>query len=828
MTPETARPGNHLQRRWLLAYLVPEWKALCAGAAMMLARAGVLLLLPWPLKVIIDNVIFQRHLNPLLVGVLPDPVGRRMQLLNALGLGMLALGVVDALLVYFGNRLLLDAGQRIVAAIRFDLFAHLQRLSLDFHRRNHGGDLMERLGGDVRQIQDFIAAVGIDLLPHAITVVGMAGVMLFIDWRFAIVVISTGPLLMYIARHFSNRMRNALRQVRTQEATLAAKAQEVLKNVQVVQAFVREDYEDGRYLDEAGKCIDANRCANAIQAKFGPAINLTIAASTGLIAWFGAVSVIRGALSPGELLIFLAYLAAMAAPARQLAKTGRVFGRSVIALERIGECRAERATVADSAAVAAPNDCTGRVEIQNAGFGYQAGSPVLTDISFSMEPGTTVALVGKTGSGKSTIAGLIARFYDCGEGRILFDGRDSRCLPLSFLRRQIALVLQEPLLFHASVWENIAYGRHGAGYAQAVAAARAVGVDDILERLPAGFETVVSEGGKSLSGGQRQCISIARAMLSDAPVVILDEPSSSLDASTEHRLMLALRRLSSNRSALIIAHRLATIVHADQILVLDQGRIVERGHHAELLAAGKVYADLWRASQIIRINPNCGSSMNSHVMSRRTIILARHGQTRWNLEGRYQGRSDPALCRTGMVECAHLADKLSGSGVRSVFTSPLGRARQTAEFVADRLKIGVPKSDPRLAEIHFGDWEGHTQVQVRQRWPEMLRVWKTEPGAVRFPGGETLEEARVRLLSFFSDVARSGTPEAAPALVVTHAGLIRLAILAAQLQETTAFRRVDVAPASTWRFVLLMTGSDSVPVLDLTEPPTGAPPKTAG
>ncbi len=220
--------------------------------------------------------------------------------------------------------------------------------------------------------------------------------------------------------------------------------------------------------------------------------------------------------------------------------------------------------------------------------------------------------------------------------------------------------------------------------------------------------------------------------------------------------------------------------------------------------------------------------MNSQV-SRQTVILARHGQTRWNLEGRYQGRSDPALCRIGMMECASLADKLSRSGVRSVFTSPLRRARQTAEFVADRLRIGLMRTDQRLAEIHFGDWEGHTQAQVRQLWPDLLRLWKTAPDAVRFPGGETLEEARGRLLSFFSDVAGSGRPEAEPTLVVTHAGLIRLAILLAQRQEATAFRHVAVAPASIWHFVLLTTHGNTVPLLDLTDAPAGASPaKTAG
>jgi 2,3-bisphosphoglycerate-dependent phosphoglycerate mutase len=200
----------------------------------------------------------------------------------------------------------------------------------------------------------------------------------------------------------------------------------------------------------------------------------------------------------------------------------------------------------------------------------------------------------------------------------------------------------------------------------------------------------------------------------------------------------------------------------------------------------------------------------------RTIILARHGQTKWNLDGRYQGRSDPALCRTGRMESVTLAEKISRTGIRSIFTSPLSRARQTAEIVADRLRIGRIENDPRLAEIHFGDWEGYTQTQVRQRWPELLNLWKTAPDAVRFPGGETLEEARERLRAFFNDIATLSTPDAAPALVVTHAGLIRLAVLAAQLQEVTGFRQIAVAPVSTWRFVLLTTNGITVPLLDLT------------
>jgi probable phosphoglycerate mutase len=213
----------------------------------------------------------------------------------------------------------------------------------------------------------------------------------------------------------------------------------------------------------------------------------------------------------------------------------------------------------------------------------------------------------------------------------------------------------------------------------------------------------------------------------------------------------------------------------------------------------------------------------SSPVCRQTIILARHGQTKWNLDGRYQGRSDPDLCRTGVMESVTLAEKISRTGIRSIFTSPLSRARQTAQIVADRLRIGRIENDPRLAEIHFGDWEGNTQTQVRQRWPELLNLWKAAPDAVRFPGGETLEEARERLRAFFKDIATLGMPDAAPALVVTHAGLIRLAVLAAQLQEVTGFRQIAVAPVSTWRFVLLTTNGITVPVLDLTEDSVRAP-----
>lgn len=587
------RPST--RHHWLWGYLRPEWRALSGGIVVVAARAGVLLLLPWPLKFIIDNVIFQRPLPGWIAATVPALTTHRMTLLDTLGLVMLALGGLDALLVYLGNRLFLDAGQRIIFSVRFDLFAHLQRLSLDFHRRQRAGEVMTRLNGDVKQVQDFIASVGVDLIPHSLTIIGMAGVMLLLDWRYALLALAVTPVLVWIAGFYGERLRHELRTVRRHEGTLAGVAQEILSSVQMVQAFARERFEDARFTEYADRTLVAGLRANAVQSQFVPAMNLAIAAASGLIAWYGAANVIRGALSPGELLVFLAYLRGIATPARQLAKTGRVFGRAAVALERIDEYRAEQPRIGDRPGALTPAHPARAVRFASVSFGYQPDRLVLRDVSFSLEPGRTVALVGATGSGKSTIASLLPRFYDPDAGTVLMDERDIRDLRLAYLRRQVALLLQEPVLFSGTIWENIAYGREGAGREDAIAAASAVGIADMVAALPDGFDTEISERGQSLSGGQRQCVAIARAMLSDAPLVILDEPSASLDATTEQKLMQALARLTQDRAALVIAHRLSTVRHADEILVLDKGRIVQRGHHNALLAEGGVYGKLWQA-----------------------------------------------------------------------------------------------------------------------------------------------------------------------------------------------------------------------------------------
>jgi ATP-binding cassette subfamily B protein/subfamily B ATP-binding cassette protein MsbA len=506
---------------------------------------------------------------------------------------LLSLGAANAALAYFGNRLLLSTGQRAIFNLRRDLFAHMQRLSLSFHRRQKTGDLMARLGGDIQTLQDLVVTVGTGLFAQLLTIAGMTAIMLMIDWRFAVVVIAVAPLLLFIVHSYSTRLRLAFRRARSKEGELWSKAQEIISNVHVVQAYGREPHEDNRFAEQAEQSLGATLEASELLLQFAPLVGLVMAMATGAVVWYGASQVLAGRITAGELLVFLAYLRGMADPVRQFSKMGGIVGKSSVAAERLGDVFSEESEIREPSNPVVPNSCRGELEFRSVSFNYGAGDMVLRSISFRAEPGQTIALVGSTGAGKTTLVSLVPRFHDPVSGQVLLDGHDLRHLSLAFIRSRVALVLQEALLFHGAIWENIAYGRTGARREDAIAAAREAGIHDLIEGLPNGYDTLVGERGATLSGGQRQGISIARAMLRNAPIVILDEPTTGLDAFSERRVMEALRRLTSGRTTLIIAHRLATVTGADAILVLDQGHIVQMGTHKQLLDRGGRYFDLW-------------------------------------------------------------------------------------------------------------------------------------------------------------------------------------------------------------------------------------------
>ncbi len=576
-------------RRYLRPYL-PE---LTTAASLMTARSVFLLFAPWPLKLILDSVILRKPLPWWAAGLLPNPLTHRFALLEYLGTALLFVGIADATLAYLGNRLLLRTGQRTVFDIRRDLFAHIQRLSLSFHRRQRAGDLMSRLGGDIQTLQNFVVGIGTGLFAHVLTMAGMVAIMLMIDWRYALVVLAAAPVLLLLVQNYATRLTKALRLARRKEGELWGKVQEVISNVHLVQAYGRETHEDDRFAEQAGLSLDATLEASELQSQFTPLIGLVMALATGVVVWYGAVQVLAGKITAGDLLVFLAYLRGLATPVRQIAKMAGVMGKSSVAAERIGDVFSAESEIREPSNPRVAISCAGSVEFRSVDFGYFPGAPVLHDISFRVESGQTIALVGSTGAGKSTLVSLISRFYDPACGQILLDGHDLREMPLAFVRNQVALVPQEVLVFHGSVWENIAYGRAGAGREDAITAAQAAGIHDRIARFPDGYDTVVGERGMTLSGGQRQCLSIARAMLRNAPIVILDEPTTGLDAKTERIVAEALRRLTEGRTTFVIAHRLATITAADRILVLERGRLVQTGTHKQLLQEEGRYRHLW-------------------------------------------------------------------------------------------------------------------------------------------------------------------------------------------------------------------------------------------
>ena len=563
----------------------------------MLGEVITALLMPWPLKVVIDNVIF--------VG---GPSGHRQLrthldshttvVLVAVSVAALLIALFDAAFTYADDRLTSVAAQRAINSLRLRVFAHLQRLSLAFHQHQETrvGDLLSRLGGDIQALQD-VASDGIsNLVTNGLTLVSMVVVMLLLDWRLALVAIAATIPLIVLARSTTLRMRSALRVARRQEGRVGAVLQESLTSVKLVQAYGREDHEDERLARESSKSLAAAIEASELQARLNPLITvLSTVGAVGVTA-FGVLLAIRRSITPGDLLVFLGYQRSMQSPVRQLAKLSYVIGKADAGAERLEEALSVEPTITERPGAQMLHWVSGRVTFERVRFGYRPETPVLHDVSLDIPPGNVVAVVGPTGAGKTTLLSLVPRFYDPDEGVVRIDGHDIRDITLASLRAQVGLVLQDSLLFSTTIGDNIAYGRPGASRADVERAAQAAGVDVIARRLELGYDTLVSERGASLSGGEKQCIGIARAILKDAPILILDEPTSSMDAHTEQLVLQGLKRLIEGRTVFTIAHRFATVRDADFVIVLQDGTIAEAGTPAELLQrVGGLFASLARA-----------------------------------------------------------------------------------------------------------------------------------------------------------------------------------------------------------------------------------------
>ncbi|GMU04300.1 ABC transporter ATP-binding protein [Corallococcus caeni] len=485
------------------------------------------------------------------------------------------------------------AGQYVLSDLRQRLFERLQRLPLSWFDRRPLGDLMSRLLSDVDTLNQLFAQGLTQLLGSMLGLVGVLVAMFALNARLALACFSLIPAIVLTTWFFASRARNAYRKTRQTVGDVTANLQEEIGGVRQAQAFNRTEKNIERFRDRNAANRDANVAAVGITSAFSPAIDLLSTLSTALVIGYGGALALDGHLTVGGVAAFLIYVQQFFRPVQLAASVAALMQSALAGAERIFAILDEATEPPDVPGAVELGPLKGEVAFEGVSFGYDPARPVLRDVSFHLKPGQTLALVGRTGAGKTTVASLVPRFYDATGGAVLLDGHDVRQVSRGSLRRQMAMVLQEPFLFSGKVADNIAYGKQDATREEVEAAAKAVHAHDFITRLPQGYDTVLGEGGATLSQGQRQLLAFARAVIANPRVLILDEATANIDTRTEALIQQALGQLLSGRTSIVIAHRLNTIRHADLILVLEHGAVVERGNHAELLAKGGLYAELY-------------------------------------------------------------------------------------------------------------------------------------------------------------------------------------------------------------------------------------------
>jgi ATP-binding cassette, subfamily B, bacterial len=591
-TPRTGAdaPSGSRRRRSLRGFLRPYRGSLSLASGLILVETLLDLARPWPLKLAVDNAIGGRPVGGLL-GVLDQlgPAGLAAVAAVA-GIGLVG---VEALVGYLVTYLTAATAERVGADLREAVFGRMLGLALPFHDRHRSGDLVTRLTGDVARVEDSMVAWFTVLVPEVLTLAGMVVVVLAVDLTLGLAALAVAPPLALVVALRRRRIRATQRVSRDADAALAGEATEVLRNVRVVQAFTREGEAGARFSGRSRGAVRAALAAMDLEARWSPVADLLLAAGGALVLWLGVTAVTDGRMTLGTLLVVLAYLSSLYGPIRALARLARTLARGAASRERILEVLDSGEVVPEAADRVPAGRPRRGLALRGVWFAYTEGAPVLRHLDLEVAAGERVCVVGPTGAGKSTLLALLQRFYDPEAGAIELDGVDLRDLELGSLRRQLALVPQDPWMLDGTIADNIAFGRPGASPEDMEAVARAALLYDVIARLPDGWNAQIGEGGVRLSGGQRRRVALARAILRDASVLLLDEPTSGLDAASEHTVLDALDRAAEGRTVVSVSHRLSLAARADRVVVLDGGRVVEQGPPGELLAAGGAYARLW-------------------------------------------------------------------------------------------------------------------------------------------------------------------------------------------------------------------------------------------
>lgn len=550
----------------------PYRSTLILGSLAMLAVAVTEIIRPWPMKVVFDGILMPQ--------AQPDAVMARMLawfgagdgLLAAAAISILALAVIGGAMAYVQATLIAAVGQKVVADIRLDLYRHVQSLSHSFHDTASSADIISRLTGDVRMMRDLLIDAAVFFAARTVVMVGTLAIMFVMDWRLTLAALLVLPGLVFVTQSYSARIKDAARRQRRKEGKIAVVMTEGISAISVVKGFAREAYEEDRFARQNTSSAEAGVVSTRMAAQMDRVVQVLLAVGTCIVLWYGVTRVRGGAVSPGDLLVFTAYLTTLYKPIRKMSSMASRMAKATASGERLLEIFDIRPDVSDPIDMPDDHHVIGHVALEAVTFGYPGAPPVLQGATLHLHPGETVALVGSSGMGKSSVAKLLMRFYDPQAGRVTIDGHDIRDNMLASLREQIAVVLQETVLFATSVRDNIAYGRLDATEAEIEAAAIAAGADAFIRRLPDGYATLLGERGETLSGGQRQRIAIARAILRDAPILILDEPLTGLDHETAQGLAATLRSVAAGRTTMLIAHDTLSLTMAHRVVELHEGQ----------------------------------------------------------------------------------------------------------------------------------------------------------------------------------------------------------------------------------------------------------------
>jgi ABC-type multidrug transport system fused ATPase/permease subunit len=580
--------------RFIGGLIRPYRRTLAIILIAMFVETVMSLAAPWPFKIIIDNVIGKhkmapwahRSLGPMLES------GSRLHVAAVAALLFVVIAALGAVASYIDNYYTESVGQWVAHDLRMRMYNHLQRLSLGYYNTHQTGTILSTLTTDIQTIQGFSSSSTLNILVDMLTIVCMLGLMFWLNWDFTLIAVAVTPFLLLFVSRFKKAVKTATHEVRKEQAEIVAVVQQGLESMQVVKAFGQESTEEDLLSVVSHATVAAALKARSVKALLSPVVTVTVAGCTALVLWRGTALILAGSMTIGSLTVYLAYLSSFFKPVKDLATTTNAIAQVAVGAERVREILDTTTIIPEKDDALEPTTFEGAIELRNVAFGYDPAIPILTDVSFKIKPGEFVGIVGPTGAGKSTVVSLLPRFYDVLSGEVLIDGHDVRDYKLKPLRDQIGYVLQETVLFRGTILENIAFGRPTATRDEVTAAAKLANADEFIAHMPLGYDTLIGERGSTLSGGQRQRIGIARVMVRNSPILLLDEPTAALDSESEKLVIDALEKLMQGKTVIAIAHRLSTIRDASQIIVIANGVVAESGTHDHLMTLNGIYAEL--------------------------------------------------------------------------------------------------------------------------------------------------------------------------------------------------------------------------------------------